>query len=310
VPEPVCVGIDIGGTKLVAAALTEDGTPVRRERTETPADGSEQELVDALVGLVRRLGPGLPVGVGIAGLVDADGRIRYGPNVAVRDLPLQQRLADALGVRVVVRNDASVAVYGEWAAGAGRGHDDLIMLTLGTGVGGGVMLAGRLAEGAHGFGGELGHMIIHEGGRLCPCGNLGCLEAYASGTSIGRRAAELLSQEAAPSALLDAGREPSGKQVTEAALAGDPLARRVLTEAGTALGVGIASLANAFDPSRILIGGGAGIHGAELLRPAAVDAAQERLMGRAFRPALDIAVADLGDDAGMVGAGLLAVHGA
>lgn len=306
--QPACVGVDIGGTKLVAAALTPDGTVVARERTRTPADGSEEHLVAELTTLVGRLGAGLPVGIGIAGLVDETGRLRYGPNVAVRELPLQDHLREALGVPVLVRNDGSVAAYGEWAAGAGRGHDDLVMLTLGTGVGGGVLLGGRLVEGAHGFGGELGHIIIHEGGRLCPCGNLGCLEAYASGTSIARRAHELMAAEVGRSALLDVEGRVTGKHVTEAALAGDPLGVRILREAGEALGVGIATLANALDPALILVGGGAGIHGAELLLPAARASAQERLMGRAHRPEVEVRLAALGDDAGMIGAGLLALR--
>lgn len=305
-PTPASVGVDIGGTKLVAATLDADGAPLDRARVVTPATGTADELVGVLVDLVRGLGEGLPVGVGIAGIVDRNGVLRYGPNVAVRDVPLQARLAEALGVPVVVRNDASVALYGEWARGAGRGVGDLVMLTLGTGVGGGVMLAGTLVEGAHGLGGELGHIIVHDGGRRCPCGNLGCLEAYASGRAIASQAAERLAEAPGDSPLAARRDVLTGKDVTEAALAGDPLAREVLREAGRVLGVGVASLANALDPARVIIGGGAGIHGAELIVPAAREAAQARLMGRGHRPPIDLVTAELGDDAGMIGAGLLA----
>lgn len=304
-PTPASVGIDIGGTKLVAATLDGDGTPLERARVVTPATGTDDELVRVLVDLVRQLGEGLPVGVGIAGIVDRDGVLRYGPNVAVRDLPLQARLADELGVDVLVRNDASVALYGEWARGAGRGVGDLVMLTLGTGVGGGVMLGGALVEGAHGLGGELGHIIVHDGGRRCPCGNLGCLEAYASGTAVARQAAERLAEDQGDSVLAGRGTTLTGKDVTEAALGGDVLAREVLEEAGRVLGVGIASLANALDPGRVVIGGGAGINAAEIILPVAREAAQARLMGRAHRPPLEVVLARLGDDAGMIGAGLL-----
>lgn len=304
-PTPASVGIDIGGTKLVAATLDGDGAPLERARVVTPATGTADELVRVLVDLVRQLGEGLPVGVGIAGIVDRDGVLRYGPNVAVRDLPLQARLADELGVDVLVRNDASVALYGEWARGAGRGVHDLVMLTLGTGVGGGVMLGGALVEGAHGLGGELGHIIVHDGGRRCPCGNLGCLEAYASGTAIARQATERLAEDPGDSVLAGRGTTLTGKDVTEAALAGDALAREVLEEAGRVLGVGVASLANALDPGRVVIGGGAGINAAEIILPVAREAARQRLMGRAHRPPLEVVLARLGDDAGMIGAGLL-----
>lgn len=306
VSRPVCVGIDVGGTKFVAGALAADGTVLERRRVATPRRDADA-LLDQLVDLASDLGPGLPVGVGIAGIVDRTGTIRYGPNLGVTDLPLAALLGERLGVRVAVRNDASVALLGEQRAGAGAGVDDVVMLTLGTGVGGGVMLGGRLVEGAHGLGGELGHVIVHDGGRLCPCGNAGCLEAYASGTAIAARAHDRLATGAVASVLLDGELdELDGKRVTAAALGGDAFAREVLEEVGHWLGVGIASLVNAFDPELVIVGGGAGTHAADLVLPTARRVAAERTMGAAHRPPARIELAALGDDAGMVGAGLLA----
>jgi glucokinase len=306
---PACVGIDVGGTKFVAGLLDAAGGVLDRRRVATPR-GDADALLDRLSELARALGPGLPVGVGIAGIVDRSGSVRYGPNLGITDLPVASLLAERLGVRVAVGNDASVALHGEQRAGAGAGVDDVVMLTLGTGVGGGLMLGGRLVEGAHGLGGELGHVIVHDGGRLCPCGNAGCLEAYASGTAIAARAHDRLATGAVESVLLERPLdEVDGKLVTAAALGGDAFAVEVLAEAGHWLGVGIASLVNAFDPELVLVGGGAGIHAAELVLPAARRVVAERVMGAAHRPPVRIELAALGDDAGMVGAGLLALEG-
>ncbi|MEX1164253.1 MAG: ROK family protein [Nitriliruptor sp.] len=300
------LGIDVGGTKLVAATVDADGRILDRRRQVTPARDADQ-LVARLQELIAELaGGGLPVGVGVAGMVDPQGRVRYGPNIGVRDLPLAELLADAAGGVVAVVNDANAATLGEQRAGAARGRDEVVMFTLGTGVGGGVVSGGQLRQGAHGFGGELGHVIVEEGGRPCPCGNRGCIEAYASGTAIALAARDRLVDPDRPSTLRDA-TDLTGRAVTEAAQVGDALAQSVLVDVGRWLGVAAASVVNALDPEVILIGGGAAEATAPWVLPAAERALGERVLGRNLRPLPPFELATLGDDAGMVGAAMLAL---
>jgi glucokinase len=307
VSDPVAIGIDVGGTKLVAATVTADGTVLDRQRRETPARDGEL-LQRTLARCVVELGGGegrLPVGVGIAGLVTPSGEVRYGPNIGVRDLPLASRLAETAGCEVSVVNDATAATFGEQRIGAGRGRDDLLMFTLGTGVGGGVVVGGEVLIGHAGFAGELGHVIVDEGGRACPCGNRGCIEAYASGTSMGLIARERLVDLSVDTTLRDEA-ELTGRTVTRAALAGDTFATSILAEAGWWLGVAAASLVNVLDPELILIGGGAALQTSRWVLPAAETALAEHLIGSPWRVAPAFELAALGDDAGMVGAALLA----
>jgi len=309
--DAVAVGIDVGGTKLVAAAIGADGTVIDRRRTTTPAPRGDrnrdaaERLVATIADLATELGPGLPVGVGVAGIITR-GRLEYSPNLSVVGVPIEQELVSRLGVPVVVANDATVAGWGEVCAGAAVGVPDVVMFTLGTGIGGALVLGGRPVVGTHGFAGELGHLIVEEGGRACPCGNRGCVEAYASGTAIAAMATEGLSATDDPSILRNHERI-DGKAVTEAAHAGDRFAAGILRHAGFWLGVALASAVNAFDPALVLIGGGAAPGAAEWLLPAARAAMGPRVMGHTHRQLPDVALAALGDDAGMVGAALLAV---
>jgi glucokinase len=304
--DPVAIGIDVGGTKLVAATVAADGRVLERLRRQTPAY-DEAELVGSLRGLVGELGATLPVGVGIAGLVSADGVVHYGPNIAVRDLDLAGALAAVTDAEVAVVNDASAAALGEQRVGAAQGCRDVVMLTLGTGVGGGLVLRGELLVGTNGFAGELGHIIVEEGGRPCPCGNRGCVEAYAAGTAIGLTARERLVDRAVESRLREVD-DLSGKAVTRAALAGDGFAQQVLRDAGGWLGVAIASLCNTFDPELLLLGGGAAVETSRWILPAAEEALAQRLIGSGWRVPPPLELAALGDDAGMVGAALLAAE--
>ncbi|GGI07273.1 ROK family protein [Egicoccus halophilus] len=305
--DPVAIGIDIGGTKLVAATVAADGRVLDRQRRETPAHDSAL-LLDTLRTSIRQLSgdrTDLPVGIGIAGLVSPDGVIRYGPNIGVRDVAIAEELGEVTSGPVAVVNDASAATLGEQRAGAARGHRDVVMFTLGTGVGGGVVVDGKLLLGAHGFATEIGHVIVEEGGRRCPCGNRGCIEAYASGSSIGRIAAERLvaSDGDSPLRVIEA---PTGRDVSQAALGGDALAVQVLVEAGTWLGVAAASLVNLLDPEVVLLGGGAALATSRWIVPAASEALEARMIGREWRTPPPIELAALGDDAGMVGAAQLA----
>lgn len=304
--DPVAVGIDIGGTKLVAAAVTAEGEVVARDRRRTPI-GDVVGLFDLLTDLAGTLGPGLPVGVGVAGIVGAAGELVYAPNLRLRSVPIAASLGEALGVPVAVGNDANVALYGEARVGSARGAAHAVMFTLGTGVGGGVLVDGRPVLGRTGYAGELGHLIVEEGGRLCPCGNRGCIEAYASGTAIGVLAQERLDAGASSelSTVASTGLV-TGKDVGAAATRGDEFARSVLRDVGGWLGVAVASIVNALDPEIVVVGGGASTENAGFVLPAAASAARERLLGAPHREPPPIVLAELGDDAGMIGAALLA----
>jgi glucokinase len=302
VSTPVAIGIDIGGTRLRAATVGADGTILERTHQPTPADDAVG-LVRATRRVITQLGGDLPVGVGIAGLVTHDGEVRYGPNIGVRDLPFASELASATTAPVVVINDASAAALGEQRAGAAAGFRDAVLFTLGTGVGGGIVVGGRLLVGSHGFGGELGHVVIAEGGRRCPCGNRGCVEAYASGTAIGLSARERLVDPSIETVLRDRD-DLTGVVVTEAARDGDAFAAEILDEVGRWLGVAISTVVNALDPEIVLVGGGAARPTAPWVLPAAREAAAVRLVGSAWRELPPIELAELGDDAGTVGAAL------
>jgi glucokinase len=303
---PVAVGIDVGGTHLRAARVDRggiEGPLVRRESEVGHAGALVSSVVEALEDLGAGRGQHLPVGLGMAGLVDRDGRLSYGPNVGLRDAPLAQLIRAALGdeariVRVV--NDGAAAVVGEHRVGAARGHRDVVMLTLGTGVGGGTIVDGRLLEGAHGFASELGHLIIAEGGRDAPSGVRGTVEAYASGTALAVEASEAVAAGLAGARSLDA------RGVVAAAASGEAWALEVLERVGSRLGIAVASIVAVLDPSIVVIGGGAGDAAAAFLLPAARRAFEKHLMGAGHRPVVPIVAAELGDDAGVIGAGLLA----
>ncbi len=304
-PTPVSIGIDIGGTQLRAAVVAADGSLHHRTAQSTPA-GDATLLVATLREVIGELGDDLPVGIGIAGLVSPSGVVRYGPNIGVRDLPLAAELADATSGPVVVINDASAAAFGEQQAGAAIGRRDMLLFTLGTGVGGGIVVDERLLVGSRGFAGELGHIVVDEGGRRCPCGSRGCIEAYASGTAITLLARERLVDPTQATVLRDHA-ALTGPLVTQAARQGDAFAADVLREVGHWLGVAIASMVNALDPEIVLLGGGAAAATADWVLPEARSVGQAHLVGGRWRSLPPIELAALGDDAGMIGAGLHAV---
>jgi glucokinase len=307
------LGIDVGGTKIAAGVVAPDGTILARDQVPTDSEDSGA-IVTAIVKVARQLQASAPVdaaGVGAAGLVDVDrGVILGAPNLSYRDLPLGPMLRERLALPVVVDNDANAAAWGEAMHGAGRGIRDQIMVTVGTGIGGGLVLGGRLYHGAHGVGAEIGHMVVDPDGPLCGCGNRGCWEAVASGGAIGRMARERLEAAPAPTTVLDrTGGDVgavTGAVVGAAAVAGDAFARSVVEEAGRMLGLGMASLVNIFDPELIVVGGGAVAGLGELILGPARRAMGERIVGREWRPPVRIAEAALGNDAGIVGSAALA----
>nr|WP_245687487.1 ROK family glucokinase [Peterkaempfera griseoplana] len=309
------IGIDIGGTKVAAGVVDADGRVLERLRTETPDKSKSPRVVeDTIVELVLDLADRHDVhavGIGAAGWVDADrSRVLFAPHLNWRGEPLQQALSERLRFPVIVENDANAAAWAEWRFGAGRGEDHLVMITLGTGIGGAIVKEGLLERGRWGMAGEFGHMQVVPGGHRCPCGNRGCWEQYSSGNALVREARELAAAEspvAEPLLERVAGDVSAitGPLVTEAAQDGDAVAVELLHDVGRWLGVGIANLAAALDPGRFVVGGGVSAAGDLLLAPAQ-DAFRRTLTGRGFRPEAQIVLAELGNEAGLVGAADLA----
>lgn len=281
------IGIDVGGTNVRVAVVADTGDVVTQRRASTP---KEAEALAEIIGeLVGEHDDGLPVGMGLAGGVDRDGTLVLGPNLGMEGAQVRAPLEEAVGRGIVIANDASVAAWAEHKVGAGRGHQNVLLVTIGTGVGGGAVVAGHLLVGSHGLGGEFGHIVIEDGGRACSCGNRGCLEAYAAGRRFGM------------------GDRHAG-EVAAAALAGDDEAVAHVAEVGRRLGVGVSSLVNAFDPGVVLIGGGAGQGAFDAIVGPVRDTLASLLIGRGRRRPPRVAKAALGDDAGVVGAALLAIE--
>jgi glucokinase len=305
------IGLDIGGTKINAFRVGRDGSILERSNAPTPAEDEE-----ATLGKMMELAEGvrapdvIAVGVGAAGLVDSSqGVLRFAPNLAWRNLPIAARMREALGLPVLVENDASMAAFGEYRFGAGRGYRHLLLVTVGTGIGGGIVADGRLFRGAHGFASEIGHFIVDPGGPLCGCGNRGCWEQVAAGRAIDRMGRQEARERDSILRRL-AGGDPdtvTGRLVTDAAIQGDDAARGILSEVGRRLGEGIAGLVNVLDPQIVVVGGGAIVAGDLLLDPARASF-REAVEGPDFRPSVPIVPAELGNDAGAVGAAALALE--
>ncbi|MDT0442171.1 MULTISPECIES: ROK family glucokinase [unclassified Streptomyces] len=314
-PRVPTVGIDIGGTKVMAGVVDADGTVLERVRTETPEKSKSPKVVeDTITELVLDLSDRHDVhavGIGAAGWVDADrSRVLFAPHLAWRNEPLRDALAARLVVPIMVDNDANTAAWGEWRFGAGRGADHLVMITLGTGIGGAILEGGRVKRGTYGVAGEFGHMQVVPAGHRCPCGNRGCWEQYSSGNALVREARELaVADSPVAHHLLDRvggqTRDITGPLITELARAGDPMCVELLEDIGRWLGIGIANLAAALDPARFVIGGGVSEADDLLIGPAR-EAFRRHLTGRGYRPEAEIVRARLGTDAGMVGAADLA----
>ncbi|MEY5003987.1 MAG: hypothetical protein RLZZ594_17 [Actinomycetota bacterium] len=302
------VGIDIGGTKIAGALVDIDGNIVAESKVPTPAQDPDA-LVDAVVALVTELSLGkevLGVGVAAAGFIDADqANIIYAPNLSWRNEPFKAKLQAKLPLPVIIENDANAAAWAEFRYGAGKGYQHMIMLTIGTGVGGAVIVNGQMLRGGFGIAGELGHLRVVPNGKLCGCGQHGCLESYGSGTALLKAAKELAGSDLEIGARLreleaQAG-ELTGAQVYTAILERDPGALQILTELGTWLGEAIGSLTAVLDPQIVVIGGGVSAAGDLLLNPIR-EAYLAHLPARGFRPELEIKGAEFVNDAGVVGA--------
>lgn len=309
------IGLDIGGTKISGCVIDSSGAILARGRKDTPAQ-DPGAIVDEAADLIRELSFEREidaVGVACAGFIDRTGStVLFAPNLAWRDLPFKQLLESALDLPVTIENDANAAAWGEFRFGAAVGTADMVLVTVGTGIGGGVVTNGVLLRGAFGIAAELGHMRVVPGGIRCGCGNRGCWEQYASGTALVREARELVVSETPHAARLSelCGGDPAGltgPDVTRAAAEGDPAAVELLLDLGTWIGEGAASVAAILDPEMVVLGGGVAEAGGLLIDPA-VAAFRRHLTGRGHRPEARFVVASLGNAAGMIGAADLAAQ--
>ena len=310
------IGVDIGGTKIAAGVVDEDGKILARTlRVTDPGDAAsiDRAVHEVYVELSREFEVGA-IGVAAAGFVSADrSTLLFAPNIAWRDYPLKEHVRALIAdddVRVVVENDANAAGWAEFRFGAGRDVQDMLLLTVGTGLGGALVIGGNLVRGAWGVAAEVGHMRVVPFGHICGCGNEGCWEQYASGSALVRHAqlAIITQPERSGQLLTLAGGDASrleGRHITTAAMAGDPLSIELLAELGRWIGEGSASVAAVLDPALVVIGGGVGAAGDLLLEPAR-HAFDRSLSARGYHPLARFALADMGNDAGIVGAADLA----
>ncbi len=306
------VGVDVGGTKVLAAVVGPEGSVARSARGVTPGRRAAPEAVeDAIATCVLRAAGGRPptaVGVAAAGFVDATGaRVMFAPHLPWRGEDVRDRLAQRIGAPVLLENDATCAAHAEATYGAGQGAGSMLLVTLGTGIGGALVLDGRTWRGASGMAGEFGHMQVVPDGDPCECGQRGCWEQYCSGNALVRDARSRLGTEPTVLAELCDG-DPArltGPMVTAAAADGDLVARAAFTRIGDWLGVGLANLVAAFDPALVVVGGGVSDAGDKLLDPAR-DALARHLVGGGHRTTPPLVRASLGPHAGLVGAAALA----
>ena len=307
--DPLTIGIDIGGTKVMAGVVDGAGSLLAKRLRPTP--GADVMAVEhTIVEVVDELREDFDVaavGIGAAGFVDVSrSRVMFSPHLAWRDEPLRDAVMGRLGLPVVVDNDANTAGLAETRFGAARGHRLVLCLTMGTGIGGALVLDGRVLRGANGMAGEFGHIQVVPDGHRCECGNRGCWEQYASGNALVRDARELVAANSPVAHHLSrlVGGDPAlltGPLVTQAAGEGDPLAIELFDSVGRWLGVGLAGMAASFDPSCIVVGGGVSDAGEILLAPAR-EAFSRTLVGRGHRQEPTLVRAALGPQAGLIGA--------
>ena len=312
----LAIGVDVGGTKVAAGVVDDQGKVIEKFRRYTPA-ASPEDTISVISGVVIELTGRHEVdavGIGAAGFVDQTrANVLFAPNLAWRDEPVKKLVEERIGRQVIVENDANAAAWAETKLGAARGHDDVVLITVGTGIGAGIVIDGRLYRGRFGSAGEPGHYRVFPDGRVCGCGNRGCWEQYASGSALVAEAREFArrSPEAAVRLLQLGGGSPDlidGPAVTAAAREGDPGAVRCFEIVGNWLGAGLADLSAILDPGCFVIGGGVSEAGELLLGPAR-QAYEHGLTGHTHRPYADVRLAELGPDAGLIGAADLARNG-
>jgi glucokinase len=318
----VTYGVDIGGTKVLGVALGPDDAVVAETRVPTPRGKREivgshvaQAVAQVVLDLDRALGGAgsAPVGVGAPGMVDRRGRLCFAPNLPqAHGVDWTELIGDRLpGRAVLIENDANFAVLAEHRLGAARGYSDVVLVTLGTGIGGGIVLDGRVQVGSAGFAGEIGHMVVDPAGPACPCGRRGCWERFASGAGLGVFAREAALAGHLGEVVRRSGGDPEsvrGEDVSAAAAAGDPAARRVIEQVGWWIGFGLANLACVLDPECFVLGGGV-VQAGDLLVDAARATFGELVEGGERRAAAAVVPAAFGERAGAVGAAFAARRG-
>jgi glucokinase len=306
------IGVDVGGTKVLGVVVGPDGRILDEERVPTPVGGDA--VLETMVGVVgalrhRAAVDVVAVGAGMPGLVDRAGVLRVAPNLpGVVDLEVAARGGAATGLPWQVDNDATAALWAEHLLGAARGAADVVLVTLGTGIGGGLIAGGTLVRGASGFAGEIGHMVLDVDGVACVCGSRGCWERYASGSGLGRLGREATDAGTGELLVALAGGDPlavRGEHVTAAAAQGDPTALAVVEAFAGWFAVGLANLVQVLDIERCVVGGGL-VTAGDVLLPPAVAAFARRMDPAGRRPPVAVVAAELGEQAGAIGAGLLA----
>jgi glucokinase len=304
---PTTIGVDLGGTKVAAAILDGEGNILSSHKYPTNSEKGSDSVVADLVGWINerlqkeKYNP-KALGIGVAGQIDVNGTVRSAPNLNWRDVPLKTRLEEKLGLPVIVTNDVRAATLGEWEYGSGKGVNDLVVLFVGTGIGGGVITNGRLLTGCTNTAGELGHITIIVDGRICHCPKRGCMEAYGGGWAIAERAQEAVRNDSS------AGK---AEQITAATVSkayhnGDKLALNLVMETSHYIATGVSSIVNAFNPCLIVLGGGV-IEGI----PELIQMIEKQTKKEALKPAIEklrFTKASLGGKAGVVGAAALARH--
>ena len=303
------VGIDVGGTKVLGVALDPAGEVERELRRDTPrGDDSVGELIDTIASVARDLGADRSLGVGVPGLVTRAGVLRAAPNLdGVADVGVAALLRQATGLDVFVDNDATCAAAAEWRLGAGIGTRTMVLVTLGTGIGGGLVANDQLQRGLNGFAGEFGHMVVHPDGPRCPCGRRGCWERYASGSGLAMLAREAATGRRLSHVVALAGGDPQsvrGEHVQDAARAGDEEALAVIDDFARWVALGLSNLTNALDPEMFVLGGGLAA-GADLYLDPITGWYRDLLYQPSLRPMPAIRFARWGSLAGAVGAALL-----
>lgn len=300
------LGIDVGGTKCLAVVLDDAGTIIHEQRSPTPR--GPDAIIDTLAALANDVGGFDSIGIGVPGLVTRDGVLRAAPNlVDINDFQAGRMLSERLGVHVHVDNDGTCAAAAEWKTGAAVGLTDFVMVTLGTGIGGGVIAGGQLIRGANGFTGEIGHIVVNPEGPPCPCGRRGCWERYASGSGLGRLAREAAIGKRLRRIVELAGGDAEmvrGEDVQSAAREGDPEALAVIDNFGRWVALGLVNLTNVLDPQAFVLGGGLAAS-ADLYIGPIQDWFTELLYAPHLRPHPALSFAKLGYQAGAVGAALL-----
>ncbi len=306
------IGVDVGGTKIAAGVVNKNGKILARVRKATPAHDPEASI-NTIIEIINELKANheiSAVGVGAPGFVDS-GRtsVIFAPNVNWRNEPLAVKLSSQTGLPVIVENDANAAAWGEFKFGAAAAKRSAIIVTVGTGIGGGIVIDGKLQRGTYGFGAEIGHINMVQNGTPCGCGQNGCWEAYASGTALVRYARERAAAEPEKAtkllALAGQASEINGLQITEAAKDGCEVALSCFAEIGFWIGQGMANLATILDPECFVISGGVSEAGALLLDPV-VQSFHQKLIAKDYRPVPTVNLANLGNDAGMIGVANLA----